>query len=224
MHLPADEYGPESNIEMKNCVCGSTMAVEKGPAVSRDPREKYYVIVRFLLRGEPHQVAFVIAADNPTEAEKFARFKLPKGAIWIGARARRMARDQGASRRFRTRIPARRPDRCFLYPNGDGVSVTLAWGFRRATARFKKGSDATKFARGLKCPITKGSEYSRLPQATRLAIQRKVPFIMKEDGYSRSRAFAAAITMALRGTLKPLKKEASSRKRRARMNLKRNKR
>jgi hypothetical protein len=36
MHLPADEYGPESNVEMRNCACGSTLAVEKGPRVQGD--------------------------------------------------------------------------------------------------------------------------------------------------------------------------------------------
>jgi hypothetical protein len=47
MHNPADAYGPESNVEMRNCVCGSTMGVEKGPVVrtSRDHGRGYYVTV-----------------------------------------------------------------------------------------------------------------------------------------------------------------------------------
>lgn len=131
--------------------------------------------------------------------------------------------------RFRTskfsgRVPQRKPDRCFVYFNGKSFSVTAAWGFRRVTARFKKQADATRFAKSLKCRIVKGSEYSRMPKALRAAVQANVPVIMKREKFPRDQAFAAAISMALRGTIKPLKKSARLRKSRARISSKRKKR
>lgn len=217
MHIPADEFGPESNVEMRNCACGSTMAIDSGPEVSRDT-PRYYVTIRFTLKGEPQQLVFVVPADSSEQAKRFARMKLPKGAIWIGARATRMLdRDP---KRFRERVPLRRPDKCFFYFNGKTYSVTAAWGLRRGTARFKRSSDALRFARGLKCKVLKGSEYSRMPRALQQAIARKVLVIMHEDGYGRAQAFAAALSMALRGTLKAKKSPRTS-KGRARISSKR---
>jgi hypothetical protein len=28
MYLPKDDHGPETNLEMRNCLCGSTIAID----------------------------------------------------------------------------------------------------------------------------------------------------------------------------------------------------
>ncbi len=126
---------------------------------------------------------------------------------------------------FPNRVPERKPDRCFVYRSKKGYNVTAAWSSRRASRNFKTEKLAMKFARGLRCKVIKGSEFSRMPKGLRWAIQKRVPIIMKEERYPLGQAFAAAMSMAIRGKLRPLKrppkKAVHTPKKRAKMKLKR---
>jgi hypothetical protein len=60
----------------------------------RDPKQRYYVTVRFLYNGKPQQYVYIIPADSSFEARHLSKFKLPKSAVWLGATATKMtARD-----------------------------------------------------------------------------------------------------------------------------------
>lgn len=56
----------------------------------RDPKARYYVTVRYLYKGKPQQYIYVIPAGSSFEARHLSKFKLPKGAVWLGATATKM--------------------------------------------------------------------------------------------------------------------------------------
>jgi len=120
---------------------------------------------------------------------------------------KRAAAKRAAKKRAAAKAKVEKPQKVYVYRNKKGWIAFLAVKSRRVSLVFKTEATAMRHAKAYGCPVYKGSEYKRLTPDEKTRVQQQARLLKKEEGYSKERAFAAANSMANRGTLPKLRRE-----------------